>query len=381
MGSFLQVFKELKANRFRTLLSMLGVSVGIFSIVSALSLVDSLQQSLRTGFSAFGSDILFVDREPLEPDLNEDGTFQWWKYASRPQVSWQDYRYLKENGRESYRRIAYVSYGLRSTGVAGDWRLLTGQPLAEGRGFLPQEIEEGSAVVLAGAGTEAKTGEKIWLENKRYEVIGVFEKAGMMTVCPVDIDQVMLVPARSQRGPLVRGSILLAGADRETVHGLMRSARRLTPLQADDFSLNQLSYLLEETEDLFSLAAKLGWLIGLFALVSGGIGIANMLYVSVEERRIQIGICRAIGAKRNTIVRSFLEESVIIALLGATIGISMTASGMTALRMLTNTELPMTLGLKNILTGFLIATINGLLFGVAPARSAARLSPAEAMRK
>ena len=88
----------MKADRFRTQLSLLGVAVGIFSIVAALTLVDAMQRSIREGFAVYGSNILFVDRMPLEPDLDEAGHFRWWNYALRPEVSWREYRYLEQNG-------------------------------------------------------------------------------------------------------------------------------------------------------------------------------------------------------------------------------------------------------------------------------------------
>lgn len=377
--SFLRAFRELKADRFRTLLSLLGVAVGIFSIVAALTLVDSLQASVREGFAAYGSDILFVDREPLEPDLDEDGSFRWWMYAGRPAVSWLDYRFLKEKGQQAYQQIAFVSYGIHTVGVAGDWRLLVPQTIAQGRGFTPGELAEGAAVTVVGAEAEANLGEKIWLDGQRYEVIGIFGKAGLTTVSPVDIDALRLIPARGQQGPVIRSSILLSAADQEAIRSLMRTARRLTPLDPDNFALNKLSFLMEEMNSLFTLAAKLGWIIGLFALLSGGFGIANMMYVSVEERRPQIGIRRALGAKRETIIRTFLEESVTLSLLGSILGIGLTAMLFESLNLTLKNGISFSLTPRAACTGLIIALTVGLIFGLAPARAAARLSPVEAM--
>ena len=368
------------SNRFRTLLSLLGVAIGIFSIVAALALVDSLQKTLQDSFSSFGNDLLFVEREPLEPDLNEDGVFRWWAYAARPPVSWSDYRYLKSQGAAAYDRIAFVAYGLQTVGVAGDWQLLTQQALAAGRGFTPAELEEGAPVLLAGADVEARCGEKRWMDGTRYEVIGVFEKAGMTTVSPVDLDQVLLVPYRSLKGPVLRGSILLSGAEPAAIRAHLRTARRLSPLQADNFSINKLAFLLEEMNDVFGLAAKLGWLIGFFALLAGGFGIANMLYVSVEERRPEIGICRALGATRRVILLQFLKESLRLSLQGASAGIGLVGLLVIVLRQVLKTDLQLTLPFSSILSGLVLALAVGLLFGVAPASAAARLSPVEAIQ-
>jgi len=386
-----QAFGELKADRFRTLLSLLGVAIGIFSIVAALTLVDSMQAVVREGFAAYGGDLLFVDREPLEPDLNEDGVFRWWAYVSRPPVSWREYRFLKERGggddSRAFSRIAYAAYGRDVVGVAGDWTLLVPQTLAAGRGFTAAELETGAAVAVVGAEVEARCGRALWIEGVRYEVVGILEKTGAGMVSPVDVDRVRLVPYRTLHGPELRSSILLADADEAKVRGLMRACRRLRPDEADDFALNRLSFLLDEMNEIFALVSRMGWIIGLFSLLVGGIGIANMLYVSVEERRSQIGICRALGAPRRVIVRQFLGESAVLSALGGLAGIALAALAILAVKGWvaiqgapgTGGSLPLVLSLRAVLSGFGISLVIGLLFGVAPARSAARLAPVEAI--
>ena len=384
---FAQAFRELKADRFRTRLSLLGVAVGIFSIVAALTLVDTLQGIIRDGFSAYGGDILFVDREPLEPDLTEDGVFRWWEYAARPAVSWQEYRYLKEKGEgDAFRETAFVGHSASRVGVAGQWRLLTAQPLSAGRGFTERELLDGLPVAIVGAdvkkadGGKLRCGEALWIDNIRYEVIGVFQKAGMNTVSTVDVDHVKLVPWKTLHGEAIRTSILLSGADLQKVRSLMRECRRLTPLQDDNFALNRLSFILEEMNEIFSMVAKVGWIVGVFALLVGGFGIANMLYVSVEERKPQIGICRAIGAKRSVIVKQFLGEAAILSLLGGAVGILSVQAILLLLRLIVRTSLalPLILSPQSALSGLAVSLLIGLLFGTLPARSASRLHPLEA---
>lgn len=377
---WVQAFRQLKADRLRTLLSLLGVSVGIFSILAALTLIDSLRATVRDSFEAYGSDVLFVEREPLEPDLNEDGVFRWWVYAGRPPVTWREYRYLEEQGDGAFSKIAYAAYGRDAVGVAGEWSLLVPQPLAAGRGFTSRETDQGAPFALVGADVDATVGDILWIEGARYEVIGVFAKAGMTTVSPVDIDHVRLIPCRTMRGPVLRSSIVLSEADESLVRSLLRTVRRLPPGAPDDFSFNRLSFLLDEMNEIFTLVSRLGWIIGLFSLLVGGIGIANMLYVSVEERKPQIGICRALGAKRAVIVREFLSEAVALSFLGALGGIFLAAAGIAAARLaMAGGGLPLFLSLRAILTGLAVALALGLLFGAAPARTAARLTPVEAI--
>lgn len=389
-----QAFRQLKADRFRTLLSLLGVAIGIFSIVAALTLVDSVQKSIQEGFAAFGSDLLFIEREPLEPDLSEDGIFRWWEYALRPPVTWREYKYLEERGggseaygeNKAFQALAFAAYGPETVGVDGNWSLLVPQSLAQGRFFTQRELEEGLPVVIVGSAVEATGGRKItcgdplWLEGKRYEVIGVFAKAGLTTVSPVDVDEVRLVSYKSQRQAPLRSSIVVSGANPERIRTIIREYRRLTPTQNDNFALNRLSFLLDEMNEIFALVSKLGWIVGLFSLLVGGFGIANMLYVSVEERKPQIGICRALGAKRRRIEREFLVEATILSLMGGTAGILLVQILLMIIRLTGNTAaLPLTLSPRAITTGLTVAIILGLSFGVAPARHAAKLHPVEAI--
>ena len=171
------------------------------------------------------------------------------------------------------------------------------------------------------------------------------------------------------------------------MRALMRACRRLGPGQRVDFALNRLSFLLDVMISLFSMVAKLGWIVGLFSLLVGGFGIANMLYVSVEERRPQIGICRALGAKRSVIVRQFLGEAVALSLLGGLAGITFVQILLLLLRAFLIIKgggtdfLPHMLYPQAIVSGLSAALLIGLLFGVTPARRASLLAPVEAINK
>lgn len=365
------------SDRFRTALSLLGVAIGIFAIVAALTVVDSIQKAVRDSFDTFGSDILFVEREPLEPDLNEDGVYRWWEYAARPDVSYREYLYLAEQRAGS--SLAYAAYGVSCTGVAGDWQLLVRQPLREGRAFTEQELVSGAPVALIGCDVE-HSGAMLWRDGVPYRIIGIFEKAGAGTVSPLDIDQACLVPCKALQGPAVRSSILIAGADEVRTRTLMRQVRRLSPDKPDDFAFNRLSFLVDEMTEVFGMVTRLGWIIGLFSLLVGGFGVANILYVSVEERKPQIGLCRALGARRCVIVQQFLRESVVLSLAGGGAGIALAGLGVLILNHTLTVSMTVSLSLHAVLSGLVASLLLGLLFGAAPARSAARLDPVTAMR-
>ena len=210
-------------------------------------------------------------------------------------------------------------------------------------------------------------------------MIGVFAKAGLTTVSPVDVDEVRLVSYKSQRQAPLRSSIVVSGANPERIRMIIHEYRRLGPGQEDNFALNRLSFLLDEMNEIFAILSKLGWIIGIFSLLVGGFGIANMLYVSVEERKPQIGICRALGAKRRRIEREFLGEATILSLMGGSAGIALVEILLLTYRLSSKMTLPLSLSPRAIATGLIVAIIIGLIFGVAPARHAAKLHPVEAI--
>jgi putative ABC transport system permease protein len=408
--------RDLLADKFRTTLSLAGVSIGIFSIVAVFTVVDSLKESVNEGFRKFGSDMVMVERVPIEPDFDQDGRQKLWQYDSRPQIGWQEYLFLEENsttadrmafsasfemecaaGRESYDEGAFVA-------VDGDWRMMVQEKILHGRGFTTGELSSGAAVTIIGLDVAQKlfpdiadpVGRIITVGGTPLRVIGIFASAGENMVSMMDVDCVRLIPIRFALrlvdidSPTVKTRITAAsyqageeGQERiskeelkSELRILMRQYRRLRPAQEDDFALNELSFVAEQFQSVFGMLNTVGWVVGIFSLLVGGFGIANIMYVSVEERTRIIGIKKALGARKRVITMQFLAEAATLSILGGLAGIALV---WLATLLIPDTFFPISLSLANILKGIAIALVIGIVSGVAPARHAASLHPVDAI--
>lgn len=378
---------------FRTLLSLLGVCIGVFSIVAVFTCVDSLKTTIRESFESFGADILFVEKEPLEPDLNDEGVFRWWKYAGRPQVTEKEYRFLSENASLASATAYSVSFS-NIVGICGDWDMIVQTPIASGRGFSVSELERGTSVVLIGdalreklsAGMGDPLGRNIKIGESYFTVIGVFEKRGANAVSTVDVDNAMIVPYLAAAAladvSQARASIALApkeGAQDNLpgeVRSLMRQVRRMSPSDEDNFAVNRFSFIIGEITEIFGMVNTLGWIIGLFSLLVGCFGVANIMFVSVQERIREIGIQKALGAKRRRILAQFLSEAAALSTLGGGAGVLLVWLGV-QITPAGSVELHLTFA--NALLGLGISLSTGLVAGLAPALHAARLNPVDAI--
>lgn len=384
--SFLLAVSQLRGDRFRTLLSLLGVTVGIFSIVAVFTLVDSLHGAIDSSFEKYGTDILFVEQTPLEPDLNEDGEFRWWEYASRPAVSYEEYRFLAENAPQ-----ADIAFKCKTSdgviGVSQGWDLIVQDEIELGRGITPAEAG-GSFVVMLGSAVrdeifengENPLGRKVKLYGHDFVVVGVFAPSGSNLVSTVDTDNSYIVPYKALESLVdvenCSTNITVRGLDEASLRVLMRQARRITPSRDDNFAVNRFSFVLSEITDIFGLVDTLGWLVGIFSLLVGGFGIANIMFVSVQERKPEIGIQKALGARSSVIVFQYLSEAVFLSLIGGTAGILLVLLGSA---FIPEGLIAVRLSVENVGLGLFISLALGIVSGVAPARHAASLHPADAI--
>jgi len=403
--SFRFASDALRQNKLRTLLSLLGITIGIFAIIFVFTATDTFRSKLQESIDKLGSKTIFVQKWPW----GGFGDYPWWKYMNRPEPSLRDYNALKERleyvegiSYEIFANSRTVKYRSNSVEGAGlkaasqDFNKTWMIDFREGRYFTDNEGKSGAPVIILGAeiadglfNGESAVGKKIIVMGRRLTVVGVFKKEGedmlgmsqdKNILIPLnfakslfDVESEMYDPTITVRG---RENVALDEIESE-IRGAMRSIRKLKPGAEDDFALNKSTIASNQLDVMFGVVNIAGWVIGGFSILVGGFGIANIMFVSVKERTNIIGIQKSLGAKNYFILLQFLFEAVALCLLGGGFGILLVyiitliagAMGVT-----------MVLFLNNILLGVGVSFAIGTISGFWPAYSASRLDPVEAIR-
>jgi len=388
------------------MLSLLGITIGIFTIISVFSAVDTLRNKLQASVDKLGSNTLFVQKWPWI----FGGDFPWWKYINRPEPSLRDYEALKERldnvdgisyeASTGNRVVKYRSNsveGVNLSAVSQDYDKTWTLDFQEGRYFTENEGKSSAPVVLLGAEVanglfdgEPAIGKQIKVMGRRLTVVGVFKKEGD-DMLGMSQDNNVVIPLTFARGLFdvqneqynpqitVRGKETVALEEVESeLHGAMRSIRRLAPGAEDDFSLNQTTMLSNQLDIMFKMVNIAGWVIGGFSILVGGFGIANIMFVSVKERTNIIGIQKSLGAKNYFILLQFMFEAVALCLMGGALGLLL-VYGITLIFTYV-VDVKIVLDINNIIMGVGISVIIGAISGFWPAFSASRLDPVEAIR-
>jgi len=401
--SLLFAYNAIWANKMRTFLSLLGVTIGIFAIITVFTILDSMEKNVRESIQSLGDNVVYVNKWPWIGGMD----FPWWKYINRPQPNLDDLEAIRSNSNLAEEASFFLNYRAslkysdRSkpeifvTAVSSDFERIRVFDLEKGRYLSPFELNAGRNVAVIGStlvdelfdGNDP-VGKYLKVKGQKVEIIGVFKKEGKSAMVENSLDDAIVVPigfAKTQVDFRRTGTnIMIKAIDgiavddlMDEVKGILRSAHSLKPLDEDDFSLNELSMIKQQVDGIFKMIDLAGWIIGGFSILVGGFGIANIMFVSVKERTSIIGIQKALGAKNYFILLQFLYESVLLSVLGGTIGLLLIFL-MTVL--VSNfTEFSISLSGGNIVLGLTISAIIGIISGFAPAWSASKLSPVEAI--
>lgn len=401
--SLVMAYQSLVMNKVRTILSLLGITIGIFSVISVFTVFDSLQNSIKSEINSLGSNVLFIQKWPWAMG----GSYPWWKYYQRPEPKLKEVKEMTKRSQTieeaafffSVNRNVYFHENsvenVPVMAVSQRYSKVMPLDLQEGRYFTELESNGGRNVVIIGSdvadnlfpGKEA-IGQRIKVFGRKMNVIGVIKKKGE-DVFGSSSDKAIIIPVNFARGLVdirkINSTIVVKGRPnvsneqmKNELTGIMRSIRKLHPREDDDFSINQTDIISKGFDKLFAVIAMVGWIIGGFSLLVGGFGIANIMFVSVKERTNQIGIQKSLGAKNYFILLQFLFEAVFLALLGGIVGL-LIVFGLTYL-VTSVVGFALTLSMKNIILGVTVSGIIGLVSGFIPAWSASRLDPVEAMR-
>ena len=400
-----QGLQSLAVNRTRTLLSLTGITIGIFAIITVFAAVDSLEANIRKNLSKLGNNVVYIQKWPWAAG----GDYPWWKYLNRPETSYQDYVELRQRltlaERLVYMQSAAKNVNYKGNQVTGagilmvthDYNLLWDIDFAEGRYFTENESRSGSPVCILGAdvaeglfGEDNPIGQELKLLGQKVRVIGLMERKGKSLVGD-DTDGSVIVPVRWAQKVMgstySRGSLVMAkpqeGVElkqfKNELQGTMRSIRRLKPKADDNFALNEISLISNSIEMIFRTLTITGTFIGGFSILVGGFGIANIMFVSVKERTGEIGIQKSLGAPSKFILVQFLAEAVSLCIVGGILGLIMVFGAVQVASKIV--DFPFYLSTYNIVLGLLISSLIGLISGFVPALTASRLNPVEAIRR
>lgn len=412
LESFRFAWKALKSNLLRTVLSLLGVTIGIFSIITVLTLVDSLEKGIKDSLNFIGSGVIYVEKWPWLAD--NDGQYKWWEFWRRPTPSYSEYKMLQQNLKHASAIAISADRSnvlvKRENNSLGQVRLVGGSegydkiydvPVERGRYLTPDELAAGRNVAVIGyqvartlfPNGEDPLGKSIKVRDVQFVVVGTIKEEGAGLFGNSSNDYTVIIPYNTFRKMYQTGTgrwnetestIGLKGFDSDVglveleneVRGMLRGKRGLRPTQKDNFAINRPEAVMAIVTGLFNGISIAGWIIGGFAMLVGGFGIANIMFVSVKERTSLIGLQKSVGAKNYFILSQFLFEAVFLSLIGGLAGLLLTY----AITFLPFGSLDVTLSFKNIVLGLGVASVIGLISGIVPAAVAARMDPVIAIR-
>ena len=406
--SFKMALEEFRSNKLRTFLSLLGITFGIFCIISVLSTISSMQLAVNNDLKSMGNKTIYIDKWQYGggPD------YPWWKYVKRPSPKYEEMREIRLKVPDaahiafSLNASANVDFGDNSlTGVSyygnsEDFDKIQQITIGNGRYFKQSDFDRGTPVIVMGYTIAEKlydkperaVGTTVKLkEGKSAIVIGLIQKQGQSLLGGWDYDNCILLTygflKQIVREQTANPTILVQAAPTistaaltDELRGAMRSIRKLSPMQEDNFALNDIDSLSKFFDPIFSGMNIGGWAIAALSLIVGMFGVANIMFVTVRERTSQIGLKKAIGAKRNVIMTEFLLESAFLCIIGGLIGLLAVFTLTVIFTSLHIVSFKVFIPADIIILAIGICLFTGVSAGIIPAFIAARMDPVVAIR-
>lgn len=404
-NSFRMALQELKVNKLRTFLSLFGITIGIFCIIGVLATVDSLERKVQTDIKTLGSNTIYIDK------WNYGGgpDYPWWKYMKRPNVKIEELDVVKQKSELASFAAFFVSRNVNFSyldnilsntsiyGVTSEFNSIQTIDIDQGRYLIESDFQRGAAVGIIGfrvaeelyGKAEKAVGKEISFGGRKVYVVGVIKKQGQSLIGGFNYDECMIVPYRyfasiyspetSNPNIIVQGKANIASsALQDELNGVMRQLRKLSPTQEDNFTCNDVAMFSEQVNGFFGQVTAGGWAIAGLSLIVGAFGVANIMFVTVRERTSQIGLKKAIGAKKSTILTEFLLESAFLCIIGGLVGLSLV--WLLSLVLSSVLPFPIFIAPNIVILGLSICIVLGVLAGIIPASIAAKMDPVVAIR-
>jgi putative ABC transport system permease protein len=385
---------------------LFGVTIGIFCIIGVLSTVSSLEKNIQDGVKSLGNNTVYIDKW----DYQGGAEYPWWKYVNRPSPKLIEMRLIKDkmsakiNAVFSFTTQSFIQFdndkldGINYHGITDEFDKIQPIEIAYGRYLNQMDFDYGTPNIVIGYDNaemlfgkpEKAVGKEVSLRNKKAIVVGVVKKQGKSFVDGWEFDKSIVLSYKFMKQMLFNErwnnpKIIIKGPDdmssdalKDELKGAMRSIRRLGPTEEDDFALNAISDFSKSVSNLFGSVNLGGWLIGLLSLIVGAFGIANIMFVTVRERTPIIGLKKAIGAKRRTILMEFLLESALICIIGGLIGIILVV--ILAQLLSSAFNFPIFVSTQILGLAIFICIAIGMLAGIIPAMIASKMDPVVAIR-
>ncbi len=396
LENFRIALQAIMGNKSRAVLTMLGIVIGVLAVTLMGTLISGLDRSFEKSMSFLGKDVLFISKYEWFSDMD------WWEMRNRPdmQLDYADklleYSNVVVAATPVMTRGVDVSRGdlslsgVRMRGTRPEYLQTSFMNIGRGRFITGGEDRSGSHVAVIGADVAKglfenrdPLGEKFKVSGVKFRVIGVIEKQGSFLGL-FSLDNQIIIPLGtftrlfSRRGHMEIDAKVIGNVDdaAEEVRGVMRRIRGLRPQEKDNFGINQ-QKAFETQYSMIKLAiGGTGVFITILSLVVGGIGIMNIMFVSVKERTREIGVRKAIGATSTLILGQFLMEAVFICLVAGLIGLGLAYGGSLLIdKFVFPSAMPLWLGVVSVVLSVLV----GVISGIAPSFKAARLDPIEAL--